>query len=50
MWAALRPIRSHIPSPVLRSGWALKKKITRHQRERRPEAGEDAHRPVMLAG
>ena len=28
MWAALRRIRSHVPSPVLRSGWAQKKKIT----------------------
>jgi hypothetical protein len=27
MWAALRRIVSHTPSPVPRSGWAEKKKI-----------------------
>jgi len=27
-WISLRPIVSHTPRPELRSGWALKKKIS----------------------
>ena len=45
-WMILRPIVSHAPSPELRSGWALKKKIS----PIRSSGGREAAHPVMLAG
>ena len=50
MWAALRRIVSHTPSPVPRSGCGREEEDDAHQHERRAEPKEQAHRPVMVAG
>src|SRR5918995_1653290 len=50
MWASLRRIRSHVPRPELRSGWADRKKISPISSRGGTKRIAERMAPMMLPG